>query len=326
MFLKINWDNKVKKVSLGQVKDAKAFFDLISRATDIPSAQASIKFVDGENDQLTIRDNLDFEYFLSCGTDGKYKSVFVERDGQAKVEEAKMVVEKVTEKALDDPYEQAHLQAINVNARPHRALGFYRGIDEFCHHFDEALTLRPQTPATPVKEIHAGIICDVCEATNITGKRFKCLVCVNFDVCETCEAKEAHGDHPMVRLNKKEESYVLDRLTRKFGKLKRRVERGQRIRKDHHETPCSARFGSFASMLNQEIRSAFQNHSTKTDRSDTQSQLSEASAEKKRILRFMYPSAENKVIDELIRRFESLNLTQFLQEIQLQNRILDGQL
>ncbi len=35
--------------------------------------------------------------------------------------------------------------------------------------------------------------CDVCQAINIRGARYKCAVCQDFDMCETCEAKV---DHP----------------------------------------------------------------------------------------------------------------------------------
>ena len=40
------------------------------------------------------------------------------------------------------------------------------------------------------KVIHTGVICDVCQAP-ICGRRFKCTVCSDFDICETCEKKES---------------------------------------------------------------------------------------------------------------------------------------
>lgn len=46
---------------------------------------------------------------------------------------------------------------------------------------------------------HKGITCDSCGVMDFKGRRFKCLVCQDFDLCEYCEEKELH-EHPMMRL------------------------------------------------------------------------------------------------------------------------------
>jgi hypothetical protein len=48
--------------------------------------------------------------------------------------------------------------------------------------------------------VHHGITCDGCQQSPITGIRFKCRTCDDFDLCETCEAKNIHpADHPLVK-------------------------------------------------------------------------------------------------------------------------------
>ena len=38
-------------------------------------------------------------------------------------------------------------------------------------------------------EIHEGVKCDSCGKENITGVRYKCMECPNYDMCESCMAK-----------------------------------------------------------------------------------------------------------------------------------------
>jgi hypothetical protein len=78
-------------------------------------------------------------------------------------------------------------------------------------------------PVQKVTEVHTSVTCDICFAVNIQGKRYKCLVCSNFDLCEVCEAKNNHL-HPMVRIM----AHVptdWETLTKKFNKIQARASR-----------------------------------------------------------------------------------------------------
>jgi len=49
--------------------------------------------------------------------------------------------------------------------------------------------------------VHKHVECDVCGAHPIVGIRYKCTKCRNYDLCEACEAKEAHpADHIMMKI------------------------------------------------------------------------------------------------------------------------------
>lgn len=50
--------------------------------------------------------------------------------------------------------------------------------------------------------IHDNIICFSCQLLPIVGKRYKCMICFNYDLCENCERILYHS-HPMVRLVEK---------------------------------------------------------------------------------------------------------------------------
>jgi hypothetical protein len=49
--------------------------------------------------------------------------------------------------------------------------------------------------------IHDNVKCDGCGAFPITGDRFKCTVCPDFDLCSPCEQKNTHpSSHPLLKL------------------------------------------------------------------------------------------------------------------------------
>merc|ERR1711963_1275075 len=46
---------------------------------------------------------------------------------------------------------------------------------------------------------HHGVVCDGCDGP-VVGPRHKCLVCPDYDLCATCEARGLHAHHKMIRL------------------------------------------------------------------------------------------------------------------------------
>ena len=49
--------------------------------------------------------------------------------------------------------------------------------------------------------LHENVSCDMCKVHPIKGRRFNCMVCPDYDLCERCEASQAHS-HPMMRILK----------------------------------------------------------------------------------------------------------------------------
>ena len=52
---------------------------------------------------------------------------------------------------------------------------------------------------TPIQKIHSGVTCDGCDGS-VAGTRFKCLVCLDYDLCQNCEDRNVHNNHAMMRI------------------------------------------------------------------------------------------------------------------------------
>lgn len=70
-----------------------------------------------------------------------------------------------------------------------------KNLFEECSKMDSAKTVNKFQCMTR----HTGISCDNCSCYPIVGRRYKCAVCYDFDICENCEEKGVHNHHPMAR-------------------------------------------------------------------------------------------------------------------------------
>jgi len=79
-------------------------------------------------------------------------------------------------------------------------------------------------------QVHLGVVCDACEKTPITGHRYKCVVCDDFDLCGSCEAAGRHPGHNMIRISSPE-MVLPQRLFKRIHKIQERAEK----RNSHQE-------------------------------------------------------------------------------------------
>eukprot|EP00457_Paulinella_chromatophora_P002265 gb/GEZN01002269.1/.p1 GENE.gb/GEZN01002269.1/~~gb/GEZN01002269.1/.p1 ORF type:complete len:725 (-),score=151.36 gb/GEZN01002269.1/:172-2346(-) len=53
------------------------------------------------------------------------------------------------------------------------------------------------------KLVHFGVVCDGCEMEPLTGPRYKCTVCADYDLCQNCEQKGVHSKEHVFILAKR---------------------------------------------------------------------------------------------------------------------------
>uniref|UniRef100_A0A1L8EEH7 Putative pb1 domain protein n=1 Tax=Haematobia irritans TaxID=7368 RepID=A0A1L8EEH7_HAEIR len=93
----------------------------------------------------------------------------------------------------------------------------------------------PADASNNPNSVHIGVECDSCLMCPIVGFRYKCLQCPNFDICQNCEAKHAHGDHMMVRMPNNNCPYVVDAWVTGGG-----MGCGRKSGRKHHEKRCKS--------------------------------------------------------------------------------------
>ena len=80
-------------------------------------------------------------------------------------------------------------------------------------------------------DVHTGITCNSCNAYPIRGIRYRCTNCVDYDLCEVCEAQQAHPKThlfykvriPRSRLGHQPQPLKYPGKYRPFRRLKREV-------------------------------------------------------------------------------------------------------
>jgi hypothetical protein len=138
-----------------------------------------VKYEDEDGDMITISSDLDIHDALAYST------------GPDNV--IGLVIDKFTLKSLKDVKETEERE---------------ESVPEKSENDTKPASIEPpREEAVPQKAVHQDIRCDQCNCLPIVGKRFKCVVCEDFDLCEKCEKlSTAHPlDHPLILIKKPED-------------------------------------------------------------------------------------------------------------------------
>ena len=226
-----------------------------------------------------------------------------------------------------------------MNLREKGKKAFYKGLEDFiCTERRDSVCekhIDTQTEATKQPTVHNHVICDICGVHNMRGKRFKCLVCPNFDICEKCESQNEHDFHPMIKCHQVENEKILARIVKKFGKLKSRQNRKLKTQEKLRKLRELVSSNNLKTMIRRTVEpnirravESFHQRSSGLDsvQPETSIVLIDESAlmredrerlekEKKEMLKFIFGETQLEIIDELVRRFDQLNMEEMLSEV-----------
>jgi hypothetical protein len=141
-------------------------------------------------------------------------------------------------------------KAIFVKRKSHKKV---LSISQFDFGSVDFACLVEQALSNPVDQVgHAGRVCSVCKNA-IDGVRYQCMVCVGFDMCESCESSGSHPtDHAMMKFRnsvagfvglahasslygKKALKYQLKAMKQEAKLAKKEVRLARKNSKEHHK-------------------------------------------------------------------------------------------
>lgn len=177
-------------------------------------------------------------------------------------------------------------------------------------------------PALPVSTKHTTVTCDGCKVVPIIGKRFACIECPDYDLCETCESKNEHT-HFMVRCIQPIPSDLLDTIRRRYA----RGHSKPAINKEDPGMKVSLRFTNDRNRSNNNSSERVAVMERKMKLNKVQQKLVQVStssisksnekeendlAQKTKLIQFMLNTTEDTQIHAIIYEFGHLPLEQFV--------------
>ena len=157
-----------------------SFAALATKAHAVFPDSTMLKYHDEEDELVTLDSEESFREALRVLAASKRDMLivhcFAQPKGQPQQQEAPLTRQEVA-KMIED--------AINAAGKGHRG-GHHGHRHGWRHH--------AQRSGTSDGAVHKGVTCDNCGQSPITGPRFKCAVCPNFDLCAACEMQQVSVD------------------------------------------------------------------------------------------------------------------------------------
>ena len=254
MYLNIIWQDKTLKVLFqADYRYLAGLMGLISRCTGLPinDIDASFKDKDGRLSQIDVDDDIDefikqsktnvVEVFVqekgNCSDPHEVKGSFIKEFGDAAISDIKSngkntdvvfsdinmaIFSRKNNARSESPDFERYKPVMKLSSAQQDKPVTRQLIDNNMTNQPEKV---PNNTVTPPKNacialtsqivVHTDAECDHCGIYPLTGRRFMCLRCHDYDLCEECGLKNVHG-HEMIQLQKPVTSQELSSLLEGF--------------------------------------------------------------------------------------------------------------
>lgn len=244
MFLKIITIDGFKKIKFKkEYENFETFKKFISELIKEKYEDLKIVAFDNSKNKIIIKKKVDFTYFLEDCKNIKFKEIFIEKEKKdkdkeflelqnfikvpslQKIDSEDFYLIKETTKSIDEE------EFIDISKKEIKEDNFIRispekkKVKKIYKIFEETFE---------IKTLNKLIICKICKEKSFIGKRFKCLICENFNTCENCEKKNQHL-HPMIRLTENYDENFLQELNKNFVSLVKKFKNDKLIKKKFEE-------------------------------------------------------------------------------------------
>jgi len=136
--------------------------------------QFYLQFEDDEGERLTLTSEADFEDAFSCAVQEGRKSLKI----------------FIVKGSIEDSHNNNNEQKNTFSFSPVSSLPSNVKVQQ-----------ESKKMSNEEKQIHSHVTCDGCEKCPISGIRYKCSVCPDYDLCSDCEATGKHdASHPMLKI------------------------------------------------------------------------------------------------------------------------------
>jgi len=141
--------------------------------------QFYLQFEDDEADRLTLTSEADFEDAFSSAVEEGRKSLKI----------------FIVKGSIEDSHNNNEKNVFSFSSSPSISSVQQPNVKS------QQESKNISNEANEEKQIHAGITCDGCQKFPLTGIRYKCGVCPDYDLCSGCEATGKHDRvHPLIKI------------------------------------------------------------------------------------------------------------------------------
>ena len=177
----------------------------------------------------------------------------------------------------------------------------------------------------PVNTVHESTKCSACNIGPIIGKRFACLVCPKYDLCEACEAANQHI-HPMTRCLYPMSDYLV-KLNRRY--YERALTKAEKIKEEPNmkvamkftnarDRPSEATSEKVVAMecrmkldqVQQKLLQVPTSQEQKVDQNEIEDLIMKTT-----VIQFMVPSIDDARVHSILHEFGHLPLEPFMNAV-----------